>query len=189
VTTRLPPYAGLGLAHFVSTLVVCGVAALVLPPSSCEASVAMDASAIAAASHQTLPEHGWTADIVDPDPFDSSDDDDDDGGDDAPGASSAIVPAACHTGHSFSDSWRLVHTHPVSCSSHTSDGHSLRGPPPVNGDSSDVDIDEDEDDDDRFAAESAPHSAASCPHTSPIFYSHPDLVLYRASDGPSLRAP
>jgi hypothetical protein len=172
----------------VSTLVVCGVAALVLPPSSCEASVTMDASAIAAASHQTLPEHGWTADIVDPDPFDSSDEDDD-GGDDAPGASSAIVPAACHTGHSFSDSWRLVHTHPVSRSSDASDGHSLRGPPPVNGDSSDVDIDEDEDDDDRFAVESAPHGAASCPHPSPIFYSHPDLVLYRASDGPSLRAP
>jgi hypothetical protein len=78
----------------------------------------------------------------------------------------------------------------VSCSSHTSDGHSLRGPPPVNGDSSDADIDEeDDDDDDRFAAESAPHHAASCPQINPIFYSHIDLALYRASDVPSLRAP
>ena len=143
MTTRLRPFAGLGLAHLVSTLAVCGVAALIVPPASVT-SLTMDESAIAAASIQTPPGHGWTADVLTPDAPDS---DDDDGGDYAP-AAAAVVPATHTAAETFDRSWILEHLIVTSRASHVIEGHALRGPPVEDDDSSDADRDDDDDDDD-----------------------------------------
>ena len=182
MTTRLRPYAGPGLAHFVSTLVVCGVAALVLAPSPCGASVAMEESVITADSNQPSAEHAWTEIAVAPDPPDSSDDDD--GGDDAPTASSGIVPVGCQERGAYRECWRLSQADIVSWSNHTADGHSLRGPPRADGDAFNVD-----DDDDDDASVFSPRSAANHPPVLPPFHFQFDPLVRRASDSPWLRAP
>lgn len=139
MTTRLRPYAGPGLVHFVSTLVVCGVAVLIAPPVAA-ASVTVDVSLVAGAAvsaDQTSTDHAWSAEVIAPDVPDSSDDDD--GGDDAPGASAAIAPASLSSHNSCGDNWYRLHILVISCASRTGDGHSLRGPPCVTGDASSVD--------------------------------------------------
>ena len=143
MTTRLGPLAGLGFAHLVSTLVVCGVAALIVPPA-CAAVVTMDESAIAAASSHTLPGHECAGELLSPDVPDS---DDDDGGDDAPVAS-AIVPSVHAIGRMFDQSWLLHHPAVTWRSSQACEGHALRGPPVSDEDSSDADQNDDDDDDD-----------------------------------------
>jgi hypothetical protein len=181
----------------VSTLAVCGVAALIVPPASVT-SLTMDESAIAAASSQTLPGHGWTADVLAPDVPDT---DDDDGGDDAP-APSAVVPSAHSASHRFDRSWLLEHLVVISRASHVLEGHALRGPPVEDDDSSDADRDDDDDDDDDdtlrtersgAAPANADLVAATDEHddrpiyTLPILDAH--LPISFVFDVQSLRAP
>ena len=183
MTTRLRPYAGPGLVHFVSTLVVCGVAVLIAPPVAA-ASVTVDVSLVAGAAvsaDQTSTDHAWSAEVIAPDVPDSSDDDD--GGDDAPGASAAVVQASLSSHNSGGDRWHLLHTLMVSCASQTRDGHSLRGPPCVTGDASDVDEDDCGHDQDMTPFTAAP------PYSNPFRRFPGNSLLSGACDGPSMRAP
>jgi hypothetical protein len=187
VTTRLQPCARLGLAHFVSTLAVCGVAAFVLPPAACAAPAAVDVSAIArgAAPTQTSSEHDWTSVAIAPDVPESSDDDD---GDDAPGSTSALAAVSHVRLASLGPTGRVVHVPVVSMASHVMDGHALRGPPLVDYDSSDLDVDDDDDDDDA-ASEFTPLGSTSVLRALAIFHFRFEPAFSRATDTQSLRAP
>ena len=163
-----------------STLAVCGVAALIVPPASL-ASDTSDASRIAAAPDRTQAERGLAAEPIVTDPVDSEEDDD--GGDDA-SAASAAVPSRHGASHSFNRSWLLSHLVVVPRAEQVLEGHALRGPPSITRDEFDVD-----DDDDRFGSFVPPSTAASYPRPRPLFRSQLDHALCPATDGQSLRAP
>jgi hypothetical protein len=132
--TRSRSCARLGVTHFVSVVVVCGVVALVLAQLPASASVAADTDAVAGAtSDQTSGDRDWTADPAGLDTPDS--DDDADGSDDAPGASAAVAIAPHHTARA-GESWHRVHVGTRPVFSRPSDGQSLRGPPSAHGDPS-----------------------------------------------------
>ena len=188
VTTRLRPFTGPGFAYLVSTLAICGVAALVVPPV-CVASDTSDVSTIGSAPDRTQPEHGWAAELIVTDPADT-DDGDDDGGDDAP-AASAVVPSAHGASHTFDRSWLLSHPVVVSRAEQVLEGHALRGPPSITENAPDLD-DADDDDDRDFDCQVSP--STSCPEPGglrprPVFHFQFAHTLNRASDGPSMRAP
>ena len=164
-----------------STLAVCGVAALVVPPAAV-ASATMDAPAVAAAPDRTQPETGWTAELILTDPNDS-DDGDDDGGDDAPTAS-AVVPTGHQANRGFDRSWLLGHVVLVSKASQVIDGHALRGPPSISGHVPDLDRNHD-----YFDPLFPPPVPASRPRPRPIFRSQLDHARCPAFDAQSLRAP
>ena len=126
-TTPRGSYVGLGLAHLVSTLVVCGLALLIPAPASSPHG-AFDA-ALAFACVTTGDTSGgqeWAAGALESDPPDSDDNDDDDDGPDGP--DHATIDGPCGA-----DDFQ---THPLFClqfnsspSSVARDGHSLRAPP------------------------------------------------------------
>jgi hypothetical protein len=179
VKTRLRPFTGLGLAQLVSTLAVCGVAALIAPSASVAADT-MDVPAIAAAPDRTQPGNGWMAESIVTDPADS--DDGDDGGDDAP-AASGVVPSSHRIDRTFDHSWLIGHPVFVSRASLVLAGHALRGPPSADDDVFNVD-----DDDDSPVPTSRP-IPASRSRALQIFRSQSNQARYRTSDVPSMRAP
>ena len=126
-TTPRGSCAGLGLAHLVSTLVVCSLA-LLIPVTTSSPHGVFNAALAFACDTSGDPSGGqqWTWGALENDPDLSDDDDDDDGPDDADSAVSVI------------GSWRadLLQTHPPfefqfnsSPSSVPRDSHSLRAPP------------------------------------------------------------
>jgi hypothetical protein len=195
VKTRLRPFAGLGLAQLVSTLAVCGVAALIAPPASVAADTVdvpaivaadvptivaadtVDVPTIAPAALHSLPGQTLTAEFETPDVPDS---DDDDGGDDAPTAS-AVVPSTHGGGHTFDRSWLLRHR-VVRRASQVREGHALRGPPSDSGDALNLD------DDDHLQSPDPTFIASGHLRPRPILRSQINHAI-SASDVPSMRAP
>jgi hypothetical protein len=180
VTTRLSSCARLRIAHVVSTFVVCGVAALILP-APCEAVDAFEA--VASASPDKTPAPGeWTggASLSDPDPSDDDEDDDDDAAPDGPAATTVSRATMASSGESAVIREDVGHTpmQPL-------DGQNLRGPP--SGDEDDSAIDDDDDDD----RSDPPNRLLSALHSRALdqFRLQSAPTCRRSPDGPSLRAP
>ena len=180
-----------------TTAVVCGAAALLLP-SPCEAAVASGASepgvtvgpdAIAGQLPDSsgAPSHAITggARLTEPDPSDDDGDDDDDG-DAAPGAPAA---AADHWSPSGDSGEGAVMTSDIEVGPLTPlDGHSLRGPPRLESEDTSTDFDDDDDDDDSSeCSRSRTFARRIQPHD--LFVSHTAPARPRVPDGPQLRAP
>lgn len=118
---------GLGFAHLLSTLIVCGgLALLASPPPSSES---VFNAAVFAWNMPADPSSGreWVSGRLETDPPDSDDDNDDD---DAPDGSDSVVPADPDV--IITD----VRTHPPldlqftpPCATVARDAHSLRAPP------------------------------------------------------------
>jgi len=118
--------AGLGLAHLVSTLIVCALALLIPTPASSPNGVFNAAFAFACdTSGDTSGGQEWTSGALENDPDLSDDDDDDDGPDDS---DSAVSVGSC--GADLLQTDLLFHFQfSPSFSSVARDGHSLRAPP------------------------------------------------------------
>jgi hypothetical protein len=186
LTTRLRSCAArLRVGHLVSALVVCsGLAALTLPASSSPDAAGGWASFAGASPDQTPGAHDWTADRAALDPPDSADDDDDDDPDATPGAIAATPHSAMRIGIGL----RIVHATLDPRSSRIRDGHSLRGPPSANNDSSDVETDDDDDDDD-FGTHTTLAVSAAIDRSHSLKHLEPEPAVSLASDNQSLRAP
>jgi hypothetical protein len=166
----------------VTTVVVCGAAALLLP-SPCEGAVAVDSldPAMNAAPERAPASSGamngarWS----EPDPFDNDDDDDDDAAPDAPAAATAQSWSAPHSDVSAVHVVRCL-VRPIQ----PLDGQNLRGPPAGDAETSPADLD----DDDDFSSSSS--RGLSARHHSPDRSSfHSEPARRRVPDRPPLRAP
>jgi hypothetical protein len=150
-TTHARSFAGLAVAHFAVTLVVCGGLLVLLPAPVSSSGVSLAAIVPAlecAASADRAGNHrlGGDAGLDAPD---SCDDDDDD--DDAPSGSDAAIVIDESRTTSHDHAMDVVHIEVEPWMSRSVDGHSLRGPPAGEPDSSDADDDFDGDDDDPAA--------------------------------------
>jgi hypothetical protein len=177
------------VAHLAVTLVVCGGLVLMLPMPVVASGAPMITSVVAVmdcvASADPAREQHVSNNDASLDAPDSSDDDDDD---DAPtGADAAITVDQCRT-PTRGGALYLVHTKVETWISRTVDGHSLRGPPQDDEDTS-SDDDYDGDDNDPTAEFSVPlplpTTGESCPLTVVTFVGHSSV----RSTGSSLRAP
>jgi hypothetical protein len=170
-----------------ATFVLCaGLAALMLSASSAPSApsapdaVAAWASFAGASSDQTPEAHDWTDDRAALDSPDSSDEDGDDDPDAAPGGmQSAPRPIAL-----FGDRVHGVHAELEPWSSRTQDGHSLRGPPRGNQDSSNEDHD-----DHSFDVKNTRALSANRPQSGLLSRLDPGPSFSPASDNQSVRAP
>jgi hypothetical protein len=188
-TTHERSFAGLVVAHFAVTLVVCGGLVLLLPTTASSngvPTIAVVPVFDCAASADRAGDHRFT-DELGLDAPDSCDDDDDD--DDAPTGSDAAIATDDTRTTAADDVMELVQIEVGPWISRTVDGHSLRGPPAGEQNSSDADDDFDGDDDDP---------AAECSDLLPPATNRRTTVLTRVqfvsasstrSSGLSLRAP
>jgi hypothetical protein len=119
-------HAGHGLAHLLSTLIVCGLASLIPTPAASPHGVFNAAFAFACdTSRDTSGGQEWSTRALETDPDLSDDDDDDDGPDDS---DSAVSAGSC--GADLLQTDLLFHFQfSASLSSVARDGHSLRAPP------------------------------------------------------------
>jgi hypothetical protein len=150
-TTHERSFAGLVVAHLAVTLVVCGGLVLLLPATASSSgvpSIAVVPVFDCAASTDRAGDQQFTDD-ADLDAPDSCDDDDDD--DDAPTGSDAAIAIDDTRTTAADDVMELVQIEVGPWISRTVDGHSLRGPPAGDQNSSDADDDFDGDDDDPAA--------------------------------------
>ena len=179
-----------------STLAVCGVAALIAPPASVAADTVdaivladtvavpgivadtVDVPTIEAADLHSLPGETLAAEFDTPEVPDT---DDDDGGDDAPTAA-AVLPSAHGASHTFDRSWLLSHL-VVWRASQVREGHALRGPPSVSGDALNLD-----DVNHHLQFLDPTFIASAHPRPRPILRSQINHAI-SASDVPSMRAP
>lgn len=188
-TTHERSFAGLVVAHLTVTLVVCGGLVLMLPtpvaandaPTITSVVAVLDCIASAdPAREQQLSNNDSSLSAPD-----SSDDDDDD---DAPtGPDAAVTIDQCRT-PARGDVLHVVHTKVDGWIPRTVEGHSLRGPPQDDEDTS-SDDDFDGDDNDPTAEFSVPlpppTAGESCPLTVITVVGHSSV----RSSGSSLRAP
>jgi hypothetical protein len=150
-TTPERSFAGLVVAHLAVTLVVCGGLVWLLPATASSSGVpaiAVVPVLDCAASADRAGDHRFSDDAAFDAP-DSCDDDDDD--DDAPTGSDAAIAIDDTRTTAADDVMELVQIEVGPWISRTVDGHSLRGPPAGDQNSSDADDDFDGDDDDPAA--------------------------------------
>jgi hypothetical protein len=144
-------FAGLAVAHLAVTLFVCGGLVLLLPApvSSTGAPMAAIVPALDCAASADRVEDHQVTDDAGLDAPDSCDDDDDD--DDAPSGSDAAIAIDEGRTASHDHQMEVVEIEVEPWISRDVDGHSLRGPPAGEPNSSDADDDVDGDDDDPAA--------------------------------------
>jgi hypothetical protein len=130
VTNRPGSFARLWLSHFVSTLLVCVGAVVLLPAASHSDDPSRSLRSTGCgftAAPATGPAAALTAGALLPEAPDSTDNDDDDGDEDVPGGS-MVLPGPPVTAESHSVEF-VTHVGTVFVHSATIDSHSLRAPP------------------------------------------------------------